>query len=92
MRATRVGNYVLLSVPRTAGGMLDGLTAAERQVTLAVLSGLSNAEVARMRGSSPRTIANQLATIFKKLGVHSRSELAARGRGDAPPRRAAPAR
>jgi DNA-binding CsgD family transcriptional regulator len=72
-----IGNYVLLSLPR-AWNMPDNLTAAERQVALAVLSGLSNADIARMRGSSPRTVANQLATIFRKLGVRSRSELASR--------------
>jgi DNA-binding CsgD family transcriptional regulator len=77
--ALRVGNgrYLLLSLPRV-GTVPDGLTPAERQVALAVLAGLSNAEVARMRGSSPRTVANQLATIYRKLGVRSRAELAAR--------------
>jgi|SRR5580704_422870 DNA-binding CsgD family transcriptional regulator len=81
LRATRVevgaGTYVLLSFPRSHD-LLDALTPAERQVALAVLAGLSNAEVARMRGSSPRTVANQLATIFRKLAVRSRAELAAR--------------
>jgi len=33
--------------------------------------------VARARGTSPSTIANQLASIFKKLGVGSRFELIA---------------
>lgn len=80
LRATRVdvgaGKYVLLSFPRSHD-LLDPLTPAERQVALAVLAGLSNA-VARMRGSSPRMVANQLATIFRKLEVRSRAELAAR--------------
>jgi DNA-binding NarL/FixJ family response regulator len=40
--------------------------------------GLSNAEIARSRGRSPRTVANQVAKIFEKLGVSSRSELYAR--------------
>jgi DNA-binding NarL/FixJ family response regulator len=95
VRATRVeigaGNYVLLSFPR-ARDVLDALTAAERHVALAVLAGLSNGEVAQMRGSSPRTIANQVATIFRKLAVRSRAELAvlvtAPARDGAPPRRA----
>jgi DNA-binding CsgD family transcriptional regulator len=71
--------YLLLSFPR-APAMPDVLTPAERQVALAALAGLSNAEIARMRGSSPRTVANQLAKIFRKLGVRSRAELAARAR------------
>jgi DNA-binding CsgD family transcriptional regulator len=82
LRATPVtvggARFVLLGFERS--DLPDHLTPAERQVVLAVLAGLSNAEVARLRGSSPRTVANQLATIFKKLGVRSRSELAARAR------------
>lgn len=53
------------------------LTEAERDVALAVARGLSNAEIAKGRGASPRTIANQVAAIMKKLGVSSRVELAA---------------
>src|SRR5262245_53383763 len=72
------GSYVLLSFPRGAAGLPPDLTEAERRVALALLAGCSNAEIARMRGSSPRTIANQVASIFRKLGVRSRAELAAR--------------
>jgi len=68
---------VLLSFPRGSDAM-SKLTAAERQVALAILAGYSNVEIARMRGSAPRTIANQVATMFRKLGVRSRAELAAR--------------
>jgi DNA-binding NarL/FixJ family response regulator len=71
--------YTLLSFHRSSN-IPDELTPAERQVALAVLAGLSNADIARMRGSSPRTVANQLAALFRKLGVHSRAELAARVR------------
>ncbi len=73
------GAYVLLSFARGASPA-DGLTSAERQVALAVLAGYSNAEIARLRGSSPRTIANQLASIYRTLGVRSRAELAAQAR------------
>jgi DNA-binding CsgD family transcriptional regulator len=37
---------------------------------------LSNSEIGRRRGTSGRTVANQMATIFRKLGVSSRAELA----------------
>jgi DNA-binding CsgD family transcriptional regulator len=30
-----------------------------------------------LRGVSPRTVANQIASVFRKLGVHSRLELQA---------------
>ena len=43
-----------------------------------VLAGLANAAIARRRGTSARTVANQVASIFRKLGVQSRAELAAR--------------
>jgi DNA-binding CsgD family transcriptional regulator len=56
------------------------LTEAERDVVIHVMGGLSNAQIAERRGASTRTIANQLAAIFRKLGVGSRAELAARVR------------
>ena len=73
------GSYVLLSYPRRAETppRAPVLTPAERSVARALLLGQSNAEIARLRGSSPRTIANQVAGIFRKLGVRSRAELAA---------------
>jgi DNA-binding NarL/FixJ family response regulator len=71
------------------------LTDAERAVVAAVLEGRTNAAIASMRGTSPRTIANQVAAVFRKLGVRSRTELATKflrvqgdGRGSAPPKRA----
>jgi DNA-binding NarL/FixJ family response regulator len=54
------------------------LTEAERDVALAVARGLSNAQIASARSASPRTIANQVATIMRKVGVSSRVELASR--------------
>jgi DNA-binding CsgD family transcriptional regulator len=52
------------------------LTAAEREVALAIIAGRSNAEIAVHRGRSPRTVANQVASLFVKLGLRSRNELA----------------
>jgi DNA-binding NarL/FixJ family response regulator len=57
---------------------LTELTAAEREVALEALAGLSNAEIAARRQRSPRTVANQLSSIYRKLLVASRAELAAR--------------
>ena len=54
------------------------LTASEREVVLGLLEGQSPRELAASRGVSPRTIANQLAAVFGKLGVQSRLELAVR--------------
>jgi DNA-binding NarL/FixJ family response regulator len=55
-----------------------GLTEAEACVAQLAIEGLSNAEIARRRGSSARTIANQVAAVLRKVGVASRRELAAR--------------
>ncbi len=53
------------------------LTVAEREVALLALEGKSNAEIARARTCSVRTVANQLQSVFRKLGIRSRAELAA---------------
>lgn len=49
-----------------------------RAVTELLLDGASNAEIAAARGTSRRTVANQIATIFRKLDASSRVDLAAR--------------
>jgi DNA-binding NarL/FixJ family response regulator len=67
-----------LFVPLEAVAPDPSLTSAERQVVEHVLSGRSNAAIARARSTSSRTVANQLAAIYRKLGVSSRWELAAR--------------
>lgn len=73
-------SFVVMSLPSGASTseLTDGLSAAERQVAGDAAAGLSNAAIAKKRGRSPRTIANQLASIYRKLGVASRAELAAR--------------
>ncbi|MCA9672694.1 MAG: response regulator transcription factor [Myxococcales bacterium] len=51
------------------------LTSEERAVCVHILAGLSTVEIAEARGVSPKTIENQTTSIFRKLGVFSRSEL-----------------
>ncbi len=77
--------YALLVWPdsRAARRLSGRLTAAEREVARLMAAGLSNADIARRRGSSPRTVANQAASIFGKLGVRSRLELYTLFAGDA---------
>ena len=54
------------------------LTSAEREVALLALAGKSNGEIAEARHCSVRTVANQLQSVFRKLGIRSRAELAAK--------------
>lgn len=69
--------YVVLSF-EPAVEPVPSLTRSEQQVAHALLNGLANAAIGRLRGSSERTVANQVASIYRKLGVGSRTELAAR--------------
>jgi DNA-binding NarL/FixJ family response regulator len=68
---------LLVSFPLVARPKeLSELTRAEAAVLDGVLRGLSNAEIARRRGAAVRTVANQLASLFRKLGAHSRLDVA----------------
>jgi DNA-binding NarL/FixJ family response regulator len=53
------------------------LSECERVVVELARSGRSNADIAATRSVAVRTVANQLASAYRKLGIHSRSELAA---------------
>ena len=62
---------------------LLALTAAEKAVARALLGGASYREIARARDTSERTVANQVQSIYTKLAVSSRAELAAKLRAGA---------
>jgi DNA-binding NarL/FixJ family response regulator len=70
---------VVTSVPADVRGVSDeclsGLTDAEREIALDVADGLSNQAIATKRNRAVRTVANQLASIYRKLRIASRSEL-----------------
>ena len=70
---------VLLRLPDPEPGFPEGvLTPAEEEVARAIFRGSSTEEVAAARGVSAKTISNQLRSIYQKLGVASRAEMAAR--------------
>lgn len=70
--------FVVLSAPESRDKpALSVLSEAERAVVLLAAQGLSDDAIARRRKVASRTVANQLASAFKKLGVGSRFELAA---------------
>jgi DNA-binding NarL/FixJ family response regulator len=51
------------------------LTDVEREIARLAAAGFSNAEIAALRRRSERTVANQMASILRKVGVSSRHQL-----------------
>lgn len=76
-RRFRLGgdDYLVLSF-RLARGPAAALTRAEREVARGLIAGASNAQIARERGRSVNTIAKQARSVYEKLGVSSRIDLA----------------
>jgi DNA-binding NarL/FixJ family response regulator len=52
------------------------LTGTELDVARRAAAGFSNDAIARSRGTSTRTVANQVSSILRKLSLGSRLELA----------------
>jgi DNA-binding NarL/FixJ family response regulator len=68
---------------RPAAAARASLTKAERDVLSRIVAGASNEEIARARRSSVRTVANQVASLLRKLEARSRYDLIRLGwRGD----------
>lgn len=68
-----------VSVPGAAAVPGDaGLSPSEQAVARGIREGQSNQAIARARGTAERTVANQVQSIFRKLGVASRAELVAK--------------
>jgi DNA-binding NarL/FixJ family response regulator len=67
----------LASVVSPAQSLRDRLSNSEYEVARAMIEGESHVAIARARGTSQRTVANQLASIFRKLNVSGRSALRA---------------
>jgi predicted ATPase/DNA-binding CsgD family transcriptional regulator len=56
----------------------ESLTPTETQITTLLVDGLTNAEIGKRMFVSPRTVQTHLTRMYAKLGVTSRTELAAR--------------
>ncbi len=65
------------ATPRLDEAQLSGLTAAGREVLALLIAGSTNNDIARRRGTSPNTVANQVQAIFRTFGARSRGELLA---------------
>jgi DNA-binding CsgD family transcriptional regulator len=80
LRGTRAGRDLVITIEATERGAPPGfaaLTPREHEVTGLVLRGLPTKLVARRLGISPWTVTTHLRSIYDKLGVASRAELAA---------------
>jgi DNA-binding NarL/FixJ family response regulator len=71
-------DLVVFSFPHRDLPLPDSLAPVERDVVRGMLAGLSNVEIAARRGTSVRTVANQVAAIFRKLEIGSRARLVQR--------------
>lgn len=67
--------YHLLSAPVPEWSFAPALSPAVRAVVRMRAEGRSHAEIAKHRRTSRRTVANQLAAAFQRLGVSGRSNL-----------------
>jgi DNA-binding NarL/FixJ family response regulator len=70
--------FLVLSYPVVPLRVAEELTRAERDVAAAFARGRSMRDIAGMRGTSTRTVANQIRAIYSKLRVGSRAELSNR--------------
>jgi DNA-binding NarL/FixJ family response regulator len=67
--------FIVLSAPLPQPA-LHPLTPSEEEILACVARGMSNGDIARARQTSARTVANQIASLFRKTGATSRAELA----------------
>jgi len=58
--------------------MLHMMTRTEREAVQLVCEGMTNPQIARRLGVSPRTVQGHLLKVFRKFDVSSRTELVAR--------------
>jgi DNA-binding NarL/FixJ family response regulator len=72
-------SFVLVVLPlASSADWMSKLTQSELAVARLAVTGLSNRAMAQLRGASESTVANQLASVYTKLGISGRRELRAR--------------
>jgi DNA-binding CsgD family transcriptional regulator len=71
------GSHAVVSTSRPDRVLADRLSESEYAVARLLVEGKSHAEIASIRGTSARTVANQLSALFHKLRISGRAELLA---------------
>lgn len=79
--AVAYSTRVRAELERLGGARTNELTATETQVVELVMAGRRNDEIAAELFITRRTVEANLTRVYRKIGVRSRSELAARLRG-----------
>lgn len=74
-RVARSKPITKITISRPDLALASMLSAAEYEVVKLLVEGLTYAEIGRERNTSIRTVANQVAAIFRRLGVSGRVHL-----------------
>jgi DNA-binding NarL/FixJ family response regulator len=82
LEAVHAGEIVISDAPpraRTAAGLdwpgrTEGLTDRESEILALITQGMSNAQVAQLTFLSPNTVKSYIRTIYRKIGVASRTQ------------------
>jgi DNA-binding NarL/FixJ family response regulator len=64
-----------LTYPAPRWSLPPCLSISEERIVLELIAGDSQHAIARRHGTAARTVANQVASIYQKVKVHSRIEL-----------------
>ena len=68
----------VIGTPRPDRALAAFLPAAELSVIRSLVEGLSYEDIAQLRGTSTRTVANQVTAVFRRLRVSGRNDLVQR--------------
>jgi len=78
--AQRVLGFFAAPQPTAASEPFPELTAREREILDLLAAGLSNSAIAQRLGVAPKTVANNVSSIFAKLQVADRAQAIVRAR------------
>ena len=78
--AARLTDFLTTSRPAVPKEAFPALTDREREMLHLIARGASNAEIARLLHLSPKTVANYISNVFRKLRVADRAQAVARAR------------
>lgn len=70
----KLANVKKVKVAQLPGSALTDLTSREKDVLGLICEGLADKEIAARLKLAPNTVRNHVATMYSKLGVHSRAE------------------